>query len=158
MDQGRHSRRSKASPRRADRPAPRWPRPIGHTDARRLLNADSRGLREWHPGEQLAEAAGLSVPCVYQIRVWAAVMGRPEESSGGPINGSDADWADLVPLDCGSGRRKGIGGRIGADPITNSDTDAADFLPAPLTRPIQTLQRHLLRRPTLCPACALGLA
>jgi class 3 adenylate cyclase len=32
------------------------------------------------------------------------------------------------------------------------------FLPAPLTRPIQTLQRHLLRRSTLCPACAFGPA
>jgi hypothetical protein len=54
--------------------------------------------------------------------------------------------------------RTGIGGRIGAGPINYSDTGAADFLPAPLIRPIQTLQRRMQRRSTLCPASALRLA
>jgi len=71
--------------------------------------------------------------------------GPPEESRGGPTNYSDADYDDLVPLDCGSGRPPRLGGGFGAGPINNRDADALDFLPSTPTSPRSRHARRAAR-------------
>ena len=88
---------------------------------------------------------GLGPITIHSTKRNHLVTGPVERIGGGPTNYSDADYDDLVPLDCGSGRPPRLGGGFGAGPINNRDADALDFLPSTPTSPRSRHTRRAAR-------------